>query len=84
MKKAVKIQKKTQKDIEELPGNKATVSNDVPVSVLKESISAYYEKLADIFNNCICSGAFPEITKIAEVAPVAQKLTPHQKQIIAQ
>ena len=70
--------------MEELPGNKATVSNDVPVSLLNESISAYYEKLADSFNNCICSGAFPETIKIAEVAPVAQKVTPHQKQIIAQ
>ena len=28
--------------------NKATVSNDIPVSVLKESVSAYYEKLTDI------------------------------------
>ena len=39
--------------IKELPGNKATVSNDIPVSALKGSVSAYYEKLTDIFNNCI-------------------------------
>ena len=39
--------------IKELPGNKATVSNDISVSVLKDSISVYYEKLIDIFNNCI-------------------------------
>ena len=38
--------------IKELPGNKATVSNDIPVSVFKESVSAYYEKVTDIFNNC--------------------------------
>ena len=31
--------------IKELPENKATVSKDIPVSVLKESASAYYEKL---------------------------------------
>ena len=30
--------------IKELPGNKATVSNHIPVSVLKESVSACYEK----------------------------------------
>ena len=36
--------------IKQLPGNKATVSNDIPVSVLKESVSAYYEKLTDILN----------------------------------
>ena len=47
--------------IKELPGNKATVSNDIPVSVLKESVFVYYEKLVDIFNNCIRSGTFPEI-----------------------
>ena len=38
--------------IKELPGNKATVSNDMPVSRLKESITAYNEKLTDIFSNC--------------------------------
>ena len=53
--------------IKELPGNKGTVSNDIPVSVLKESVFAYYEKLTDIFNNCIRSGTFPEILKKAEV-----------------
>ena len=36
--------------IKQLPGKKATVSNDIPVSVLKESVPAYYEKLTDIFN----------------------------------
>ena len=51
--------------IKELPGNKATVSNDIPVSVLKKSVSAYNKKLTDIFNNCIRSGTFPEILKKA-------------------
>ena len=44
-----------------LPGNKATVSNSIPVSALKESVSVYYEKLTDISNNCIRSGTFPDI-----------------------
>ena len=60
--------------MKELPGNKATVSNDMPVSVLKESIFAYYEKLTDIFNNCIRSGTFPEIFKNTEVTPVFNPL----------
>ena len=47
--------------IMQLPGNKATVSNDISVSALKESVSAYYEKLTYISNNCIRSGTFPEI-----------------------
>ena len=59
--------------IKKLPGNKATALNDIPVSVLKESISAYHEKLTDIFNNCIGSGTFPEILKKAEVIPVFKK-----------
>ena len=59
--------------IKELPGNKAAVSNDIPVSVLKESLSAYYEKLTDIFHNCIRSDTFPEILKKSEVTPVVKK-----------
>ena len=65
--------------IKELPGNKATVSNDIPVSVLKESLSAYYEKLTDIFNNCIRSDTFPEILKKSEVTPVFKKGDPTSK-----
>ena len=70
--------------IKQLPGNKATVSNDIPVSVLKESVSAYYEKLTDIFNNCIRSGTFPEILKKSEVTPAFKNVIKHQKQIIVQ
>ena len=68
--------------IKELPGNKATVSNDIlvsVVSVLKESISAYYEKLTDIFNNYIRSGVSPEVLKKAEVIPVFKKVDPTSK-----
>ena len=59
--------------IKEILGNKATASNDIPVSVLKESISANYEKLTDIFNNCIRSGTFSKVHKKAEVTPVFKK-----------
>ena len=40
------------------------------VSVLKESVSAYYKKLTDIFNYCINGGTFPEILKKSEVTSV--------------
>ena len=63
----------------ELPGNKANVSNDIPVSLLKKSISTFYEKITDLFNNCIRSGTFPEILKEAEVAPVFKKGDPASK-----
>ena len=56
--------------IKELPGNKDNVSNDISVSVIEESVSAYYEKLTDIFNNCIRSDTFSEILQKAEVKPV--------------
>ena len=65
--------------MKELPVNKATVSNDIPVSVLKESISFYYEKLTDIFNDCIRSSTLPEILKKAEVIPLFKKGDPTWK-----
>ena len=45
------FKKDVLKLIKQIPGNKATVPNDIPVSVLKESVSAYHEKLTGIFNN---------------------------------
>ena len=65
--------------IKKLPGNKATVSNDIAVSVLKESVSACYEKLTNIFHNCIRSGTFSEILKKAKVTPVFKKGDPSSK-----
>ena len=65
--------------VKQLPGNKVTVLNDISVSVLKESVSAYYEKLTDIFNNCIRSDTFPEILKKSEVTPVFKKSDPTSK-----
>ena len=54
------------------------------VSGLKESVFACYEKLTDIFNNCIRSGTIPEIRKKSEVTPVFKKGDPTSKQIITQ
>ena len=65
--------------IKKLPGNKATASNDIAVSVLKESVSACYEKLTNIFHNCIRSGTFSEILKKAKVTPVFKKGDPSSK-----
>ena len=65
--------------IKQLPGNKATVSNDIPVSLLKEYVSDYYEKLTDIFNNRITDGTFSEMLKKSEVTPVFKKRDPTSK-----
>ena len=48
-------------------------------SLLKKSISTYYEKLTGIFNNCVRSGTFPEILKKAEVKGVFKKGDPTSK-----
>ena len=65
--------------IKELPGNKAIVSDGIPISLPKESTSAYYEKFTDIFNNCIRSGTFVEIFKKVEVTQVFRKGDPTSK-----
>ena len=65
--------------IKQLPENKALVSNDIPVSALKESVSAYFEKLTDFFKNCIRSDTFPQILKKSEVTPVFKKGHPTSK-----
>ena len=70
--------------IKELPGNKPTVSNDILVWVLKEFVSACYEKLTDVFNNFIKSGTFPDILKKAEVKSIFKKGDPTSKTDITQ
>ena len=48
-------------------------SRNLPQGLIKVSlikVSAYYEKLTDIFNNCIRSGTFPEVLQKAEATPV--------------
>ena len=62
--------------IKEPPENKATVSNYIPVSVLKESVSVYYEILTDVFNNCVRRDTFPELRKKAKVIPVFKRGNP--------
>ena len=59
--------------IKNLPANKATVSFDIPVSVLKGSIQVYSKKLTAIFNNCLAENTFPNILKYADVTPVFKK-----------
>ena len=59
--------------IHNLPSNKATVSNDIPVKILKESSLKYARILTAIFNNCIRSKSFPDILKRADICPVFKK-----------
>ena len=53
--------------------------NQKQISVLKEFVSSYYEKLTDIFNNCIRKDTFQETLRKAEVTLVFKKGDPTSK-----
>ena len=61
------------KAIKALPSNKATISEDIPTSILKNCIHSYSGKLTSIFNHCLRSGDFPSKLKHAEITPVFKK-----------
>ena len=57
-----------------LPSDKASISNDIPISIIKNFATCYCEKLASIFNDCLKENKFPNLMKIAEISPVFKKL----------
>ena len=57
-----------------LRSNKASISNDIPISIIKNFATCYCEKLASIFNDCLKENKFPNLMKIAEISPVFKKL----------
>ena len=44
--------------IKNLPIDNASASNDIPVSIMKETIDAYYRKLTQIINDCLKNNFF--------------------------
>ena len=60
--------------IKKLPSNKASISNDIPVSVMKQFANCYCEKLTNILNDCLKENRFPNLMKVAEISPVFKKL----------
>ena len=62
------------KQAKKLPSNKASISNDIPISIIKNFATCYCEKLASIFNDCLKENKFPNLMKIAEISPVFKKL----------
>ena len=42
----------------ELPSNKASISNDIPISIKKNFATCYCENLASIFNDCLKKTSF--------------------------
>ena len=49
--------------IKNLPAEKASISNDIPVSTMKETIDAYCPKLTQIINDCLKNNFSPDILK---------------------
>ena len=43
--------------------NKSTISGDIPTKILKQRAQIYSKKQADIFNESIIMGKFPDILK---------------------
>ena len=57
-----------------LPSDKASISNDIPVSIMKKFANCYCEKLTNILNDCLKENRFPNLMKVAEISPVFKKL----------
>ena len=62
-----------RREINSLDMNKASISDDIPASILKDSCDIYIVKLTDICNNCITQNIFPDSLKYAEVTPIFKK-----------
>ena len=48
---------------------KVSVSNDIPVSIMKEAVNAYCLKSTQIMNNHFKNKFFPDVLKNAEITP---------------
>ena len=66
--------------IKYLPTSKSTISGDIPTKSLKQYAQVYSKTLADIFNESIKLGKFPDILKKAEVKPLYKKDDMNDKQ----
>ena len=60
--------------VKKLHSNKASISNGIPITIIKSFAHCYCEKLASIFNDCLEESKFPNLMKIAEITPVFKKL----------
>ena len=60
--------------VKKLLPNKASISSDIPASIIKYFTSCCYEKLRDILNDCLKENIFPNLMKVAEISPVFKEL----------
>ena len=66
--------------IKSLSSNKASLIEDIPIKILKNSIHIYSEKLTNIFNECLINGKFPDTLKRADVTPIFKKGNDNEKE----
>ena len=65
--------------IKKLPSRKASISNDIPISVTKQFANCYCEKRTNILNDCLKENRFLNLMKVAEISPVLKKLNTTSK-----
>ena len=53
---------------------KASISNDIPISLMKQVANYYCQKLTNILNECLKENRFPNSVNVAEINPVFKKL----------
>lgn len=56
--------------IKELDSGKSCGPDGIPASFIKEHHWMFADLLKDVFNECISSGSFPEVLKVARVTPI--------------
>ena len=59
--------------IKSLSSNKASLIEDIPIKILKNSIHIYSEKRTNIFNECLINEKFPDTLKRADVTQIFKK-----------
>ena len=72
-KKIIFVEDAVATTIKNLPTGKASVSNDIPVFIIKETIDVYSQKITQIMNDCLKNNFFPDILKNAEITPCFKK-----------
>ena len=60
--------------IKKLPSNKASIANNILVSVMKQFANCYCEKLSNILKDCLKENRFPNLMKVVGISPVFKKL----------
>ena len=60
-------------EIKMLSKKKASISNDIPIRILKECCNTMSKDLTLIFNQCIENNDFPNPLKLAEITPIFKK-----------